>query len=217
MSSFKDIGKAPETKLEDVIDCQSPNIAANKLIPPLFYFQYVERVEKASSRQYRKWRQLLKDGISIECVRNGCDFTADDLMSMVNHFNSCILIDGETFYCSRCEHGPDIRTVIEEHIKASHSLGVIESIEDKVFSDSDDDAEMGEESSESEGDSGDEEISENPGDDSDFDDEDDDGWNSKGYKKKRQRDWQHNEVALNSCLDRKGNWKRVLLSELQSG
>lgn len=70
---------------------------------------------------------------------------------MVNHFNSCVLIDGETFYCNRCDHGPNIRTVIEEHIKSNHSIGVIESIDDKDFSESDDDAELGEESSESEG------------------------------------------------------------------
>ncbi|XP_037033624.1 serine-rich adhesin for platelets isoform X4 [Bradysia coprophila] len=181
MSSFKDLGKAPEAKLED----------------------YVERVEKISNKQHRKWRQVLKEGNNMECVRKGCEFSTNDLLAMVDHFNTCVLVDGETFYCNRCGHGPDTRADVEEHIKASHSLGVIESIDDKIFSDSDDDAELGEESSESEGESGDEERSDKDGGDSDFDDEDDDGWNTKGYKKKRLRDWPHNEVMLNSCLDRK--------------
>ncbi|KAG4069006.1 hypothetical protein HA402_008317 [Bradysia odoriphaga] len=181
MSSFKDLGKAPEAKLED----------------------YVERVEKISNKQHRKWRQVLKEGNNMDCVRKGCEFSTNDLVSMVDHFSTCVLVDGETFYCNRCGHGPDTRVVIEEHIKTSHSLGVIESIDDRIFSDSDDDAELGEESSESEGESGDEEMSERDGGESDFDDEDDDGWNTKGYKKKRLRDWPHNEVMLNSCLDRK--------------
>lgn len=168
--------------------------------------QYVERAQKIGNKQYRKWRQLLKENLTIECVRNGCSFTADSMASMSNHFSTCVLIDGETFYCNRCEFGPDTRVVIEEHIKASHSLGVIESIDDKDFSDSDDEAEVGEESSESDGESGDDESLEKDEEGyDDYDDEDDDGWNTKGYKKKRLRDWPHNEVMLNSCLDRKGN------------
>lgn len=128
---------------------------------------------------------------------------------MLNHFNTCVLIDGETFYCNRCAYGPDTRTIIEEHIKANHSLGVIEAIVDNDFSDSDEDAEVGEESSESEGESGDDESLERDDEYDDDDDgfDDDDGWNTKGYKKKRLRDWAHNEVMLNSCLDRKGNQK----------
>lgn len=214
MSSFKDLGKAPEAKLEDVNRDQSSQSSNNKneLICRHLSLQYVERVEKASIKQHRKWKKLLKENSSIECVRSECEFTTDDLVSMVNHFSSCVLVDGETFYCNRCEHGPNTRMLIEEHIKATHSLGVIESIDDKVFSESDDDAELGEESSESDGESGDEEISEKGGGDSDLDNDDedeDDGWNAKGYKKKRQRDWHHSEVMLNSCLDRKGNWDAV--------
>lgn len=154
----------------------------------------------------------MKQNSSIECVRNGCTFTSDYIGSMLDHFNTCVLIDGETFYCNRCEYGPDTRTVIEEHIKANHSLGVIEAIDAKDFSDSDDEAEVGEESSESDGESGDDESLGNEDGDrgdefGDDDDDDDDGWNTKGYKKKRQRDWPHNDVMINNCLDRKGNYE----------
>lgn len=170
--------------------------------------QYVERVQKISNKQHRKWRQLLKENSSIKCVRNGCEFTTDNTVAMTNHFNECVLVDGETFYCNRCDHGPDTRAAVEEHIKANHSLGVIESIDDKDFSDSDVEAEISGESSESEGESGEEEISDR-GEDEECnygdDDDDDDGWNAKGYKKKRIRDWGHHEVLVNSCLDRKGN------------
>lgn len=39
----------------------------------------------------------------------------------------------------------------------------------------------------------------------DYDDEDDDGWNTKGYKQKKKRDGSHHsEAMLNNCLDRKG-------------
>lgn len=125
---------------------------------------------------------------------------------MLKHFTSCVLINGETFYCNRCDYGPDTRDIIEEHIKANHSLGIIEAIDGNDFSDSDDEAEIGEESSESEGESGDDENLEKDDDryDDYDDDEEDDGWNAKGYKNKRRRDWTHNEVMLNSCLDRKG-------------
>jgi len=169
------------------------------------FLQYVERAHKISNKQHRKLRQLLNDNQTIGCVRNGCSFTAEDMATMLNHFNTCVLINGETFYCNRCDYGPDTRDIIEEHIKANHSLGIIEAIDDKDFSDSDEEAEMGEESSESEGESGDDESFEKEEYDDEYDD-DDDGWNEKGYRKKRLRDWCHNEVMLNSCLDRKGNF-----------
>lgn len=168
----------------------------------------MERVQKISVKQHWKFRQQLKETSSMKCVRNGCEFETTELAAMTIHFNECILIDGETFYCNRCAHGPDTRAAIEEHITASHRLGTVDNIdESKDFSDSDDDAELGEESSESEGESGVDEGSERDGENEfDFsDDDDDDGWNAKGYKKKRiRRDWRHNEVLLNNCLDRKG-------------
>lgn len=150
--------------------------------------------------------ELLKKNDSIECVRNGCSFKAEDMSTMLCHFKTCVLVNGETFYCTRCNHGPDSRDIIEEHIKTNHSLGVIEAIDVGDFSDSDDDAELGEESSESEGESGDDEsLNRDYDGENDVDDDDDDGWNAKGYKKKRIRDWGHNEVMVNGCLDRKGN------------
>lgn len=149
----------------------------------------------------------MKENNNIKCVRNGCSFSANDMAPMLNHFNTCVLIDGETFYCNRCEYGPDTRVIIEEHIKATHSLGIIEGIDDKDFSESDEEAEVGVESSESEGESGDDEsLDKDDEQDDEFADDDDDGWNTKGYKKKRRRDWLHNEVMLNSCLDRKGKF-----------
>lgn len=210
MSSFKDLGKPPEAKMEDVCELKSfIKFYEIKLFSNIS-LQYVERVQKISNKQHRKWRQLLKENLTVECVRSGCPFTADDMVSMINHFSTCVLIDGETFYCNRCDFGPDTRATIEDHIKANHSLGIIESIDDKVFSDSDDEAEVGEESSESEGESGDDESFERDDDQyDDYDDDDDDGWNTKGYKKKRLRDWTHNEVMLNSCLDRKGNYQTL--------
>lgn len=127
------------------------------------------------------------------------------MTTMLNHFNTCVLINGETFYCNRCDYGPDTRDIVEEHIRANHSLGIIEGIDDKDFSASDEEAEMGEESSESEGESGGDESLEK--DDDQYDDhydDGDDGWNDRGYSKKRH--WSHNDVLLNNCLDRKGNF-----------
>lgn len=216
MSSFKDLGKPPEAKMEDVCELKIfIKFYKNELFSNIS-LQYVERVQKISNKQHRKWRQLLKENLTVECVRNGCSFTANDMVSMLNHFSTCVLIDGETFYCNRCDYGPDTRVTIEDHIKANHSLGIIESIDDKVFSDSDDEAEVGEESSESEGESGDDESLEKDDDQyDDYDDDDDDGWNTKGYKKKRLRDWTHNEVMLNSCLDRKGNYQTLQILHLK--
>lgn len=216
MSSFKDLGKPPEAKMEDVCELKIfIKFYKNELFSNIS-LQYVERVQKISNKQHRKWRQLLKENLTVECVRNGCSFTANDMVSMLNHFSTCVLIDGQTFYCNRCDYGPDTRVTIEDHIKANHSLGIIESIDDKVFSDSDDEAEVGEESSESEGESGDDESLEKDDDQyDDYDDDDDDGWNTKGYKKKRLRDWTHNEVMLNSCLDRKGNYQTLQILHLK--
>lgn len=75
---------------------------------------------------------------------------------MSKHYKECIATKDSRYFCGRCSAAPDTYAAMLDHVKSAHALRKRK--HDNIFEDSGSEAELGQESSESDGPSGDEEV-----------------------------------------------------------
>lgn len=99
---------------------------------------------------------------------------------MSKHYKECIAKKDSRYYCGRCSAAPDTYSAMLDHVKSAHTLR--KRRYDKIFDDSGSEAELGKESSDSDGPSGEEEV-ETDG-DPQFNEDDDNGQKPKRLRTK---------------------------------
>lgn len=105
-----------------------------------------------------KWKKQIKVDGTAKCIFERCTYHVNNIPDLRAHHYECEFSIKEGFSCSLCKFENTNRDVIEDHIKKTH----MDDISRKNLNlNSDSEASMGIESSESEPESGDDEIGSN--------------------------------------------------------
>lgn len=133
----------------------------NVLYPKQFV---VEKVVVMDGRTHRSWREQLSRNANIRC--NNCKFRGADLQTMADHYHSCSRL--KRFACKACKYRGDTAGKVADHAAVKH----LQLVPGDDSGGSGSEADVGAESSDSEGSSGVDENQESEagGDDDDIDD-----------------------------------------------
>lgn len=144
----------------------------------------MRRVRAIPTVYMNNWTKKLAKGDSLRCDQANCTFTSIDRNQMANHFRECIIAPGNKYDCISCVFVPTSYDEVLEHAKFAHAKKC--TVKGNVdFEDSGSEADIAEESSESEGPSGDDETIDNNSGEVQTDEEHCNTHNVKDTKRKR--------------------------------
>lgn len=92
----------------------------------------------------------------MKCPEADCDYQTIVRKEMSKHYKECMSKNDSRYYCGRCSAAPDTYTAMLDHVKSAHALRTRK--HNNIFDDSGSEADVGKESSDSDGPSGDEEV-----------------------------------------------------------
>lgn len=115
----------------------------------------VQRIDSSASGQFAIWTNQIKDNGQCICNSIGCDFVTTNANEMVLHYRECPLQTEARYRCVQCIFCANDFDTVANHVKSVH-IPKGKTVGD--FEDSGSEAEVGKESTESDGSSGVEEI-----------------------------------------------------------